>query len=166
MISRWIKVWIFVNFAYANAINCHLRDTINVSSGTIDDNGRLVHNGLIYDKEQFAKFSDIYKDFTNIEKVEPHLRGCVCELKKCLRVCRFCNENEPTEQCVSTKKLLMPNDEEISLENTSEFAVIEGKPCKVMYIMDPVSYDEDSWTFNVNLNSKLFSISTANLFSG
>jgi hypothetical protein len=148
---RWIIFIIFVNFAYANAISCHIRDTINVTSGTINDNGQLLHNGLIYNKEQFAEFSIIYKSFKEIEKVKPHLRGCVCELKKCIRICRFCEENESTNQCVSSNKLIMPNNDEISLETSNEFAIVEGKPCKVMTIMDPKEYDEDLWSFNVKI---------------
>lgn len=150
---QWIVI--LVSFGYANAISCDVRDTINVSSGTLDFDGNLHHNGLIYKNNQFAKFDFIYANYSSKLRVQPHLRGCICELKNCLRICRFCDENDELS-CVKSNKLLLPIDgdenemKEISIKD-DKFGVVEGDPCKVMIEMEPLEFDEDKWIFKVKI---------------
>jgi hypothetical protein len=134
-------------------ITCDIRDTINITDGVRIDNDRIEYNGLIYEKEMYDEFDFIYKNYSYKINVEPHLRGCVCELKKCIRVCRFCDDDEDTKgTCVKTSILTVPTEdneiEEISLDNlNSKYAVVEGKRCEKMIMLEAEIYDEDKWSF-------------------
>jgi hypothetical protein len=164
-----VEMWIFVAFCavacvQANHINqtiisCDVRDTINISSGATDQEGRFHHDNLIYEKGMFAEFDFYYFNFTYKVHVDPHIRGCVCKLKHCVRICRLCDETEELAEksfCVKTDKLTVNIDDENALEipltgKGLEFAILEGRRCSHMYQLDPESYpDVDKWFFTVN----------------
>jgi Methuselah N-terminus len=144
-------------------LSCNFRDTINITNGALDQEGRFHHDGLIYEKGMFAEFNFIYLNYSHEISVDPHIRGCVCELKKCIRVCRFCNENDALANftCVKTKKLAVHVDgdadeiKQIPLTGKNlEYAVLEGRRCQRMYQLEPMSYDSDKWNFkDVSINS-------------
>jgi G protein-coupled receptor Mth (Methuselah protein) len=130
--------------------NCDFIDTINISSGYLDQNGNYRHQGNIYKKGMFANYNFEVEHFSEIKKVEPHVRGCVCELKTCLRLC--CLENLDVESdCVKTETLSVPiksGNSEIDLKS-EEYAVIEGWPCENMYSLEPLEFEYDDWYFEV-----------------
>lgn len=134
-------------------ISCDIHNTINISSGELDKDGKFHHDGLIYDKGLFAKFDYIYVNFTTTTKVDPHVRGCVCELKKCIRVCKLCQDGEDTGLCVKTENIEVPLEnggfKNISLVGEElEYGVIVGKPCEHNVIIDS-SHEADEWFFNL-----------------
>lgn len=148
------------NEARFHLLLCNVRDTINISAGALDQEGRFHHDGLIYEKGMFAEFNYIHFNYTHEMPVDPHIRGCVCKLKKCIRVCRFCDENDAAANftCVKTRNLVVEVDgdktREIPLTGKNlEYAVLEGRSCERMYKLEPLSYDYDKWNFNeVRLN--------------
>lgn len=139
---------IFVTLSDAETkIDCDFIDTVNISSGHLDQIGNFHHKGIIYKKEMFANFDYVVENLKEIKKVEPHVRGCVCKLKSCIRLC--CREN--LDGCVKSEKLSVPTEsgnEEIDLKS-DKFAVMDGWPCEEMYILEPEEFDYDKWYFQV-----------------
>lgn len=141
---------------HTNSISCDLSATINITDGHLDQNGRFHHDGLIYENEMFAEFDFVIVNISQKIQVDPHIRGCVCELKKCLRVCRFCSNNDKSvdKDCVKTEILTVASDEttnietEISLRDNS-YTVLTGKACGFMVVLEPEEFDEDKWFFKV-----------------
>lgn len=144
-------------------ISCNFHDTINISSGSMDHNsGQFSHNGLTYQKGMFAEFDYVIKNNSEV-KVDPHIRGCVCKLKNCIRVCEFCSDDDESlnMKCVkrsSQLKVLSSElmEELISLDD-DKFVFLEGKICENYYILEPEQYgDPDEWTFlEVIINLKI-----------
>ena len=133
--------------ASAANIFCDFADTVNISSaaGYYDENG-YNHDGILYIKGNYGEFDYVIDNFLTKTKVEPHLRGCICNYRPCIRVCcRNVGEN-----CVNNNLLTVPlannQQKEIDL-NSKEYGILEGFPkCKSFYSIDP-----DEWIFLVSL---------------
>lgn len=73
---------------------CDFHESINISSGGEYENLNFVHNGVIYDPDQYG-----YIDYDIIGgkevRVRPYLRGCICAVKPCVRIC--CNPEESSK---------------------------------------------------------------------
>lgn len=170
MTQMLLLLWTAVTFASTSAqsknvinqskfISCDQSATINITDGYLDQDGkRFHHDGLIYEPEMFAEFDFVIVNVSLRISVVPHIRGCVCELKKCIRVCRFCttkdediSENSESK-CVKTETLTLVSDEnietEISLQDNS-YIVLTGRTCKTMIFLEPENFDEDKWLFKV-----------------
>lgn len=149
-------IWLFC-FTFmvksAKSLACDYHDTINISSGTLDNDGRFKHNGLFYHRELFAEFDYVITNHSTV-KVDPHYRGCVCNLKSCVRICQFCSDDDTSLNLKCYKKssdLKIPSssppaDESISL-NTDKYVVLVGKLCRKYFKLDFELYgDVDQWT--------------------
>lgn len=137
-----------------NKLSCNFHDTINISSGTLNEIGQFHHNGVKYDKHLFAEFDYVITN-SSMVKVEPHIRGCICLLKNCVRVCRFCSDDDESLNMRCFKKssdMTVPSSnlkphKLISLE-LDEFVILEGKLCQNYYKIDFEEYGEsDHWIF-------------------
>lgn len=138
-----------------NSTRCSLRETINISSGALDTMGYFHHDGLIYEPGMFAEFDYVFVNATHEIPTEPHIRGCVCELKPCIRICKVCQEDDQfaNSKCVKSSTLTLPHadggSEEINLKG-GKYAVLEGKSCRRMFKLDAIQYPEDdNWVFKV-----------------
>jgi G protein-coupled receptor Mth (Methuselah protein) len=130
-------------------ISCDFIDTVNITSGHLDQHGSFHHNGTVFTKGSFAEFDYVLENFTTKTKVEPHIRGCICEFKPCIRVC--CRGAE--KSCVETEKLLVPLTKETQKEidlTSNEYEFLNGKPCKNMFVLEPEEEDQDFWIFSVS----------------
>ena len=130
---------------------CDFIDTRNISSGIFRQDGSYFHNGVTYPKNLITTFDYVLDHFDGKVDVQPHVRGCICKVRPCIRIC--CRDGLNIESdCVKTGKLSVParnGSEEIDLRS-DQFAVIEGWPCKNMYTLEPAENDYDKWFFEVN----------------
>lgn len=132
---------------------CNFFETINITSGHLDQYGNFHHDDVVYRRGTFQEYDYILRNFSIHVKVPVHVRGCVCLYKTCIRLCNKC-DNELTENCVRSSRLIMPtedDEEEIDLDD-NKFGVLVGKPCNRMYELEPAQYPDDQWTFSVSLN--------------
>lgn len=129
---------------------CDVMDTVNISSGHLDQHGEFHHNGIVYKKGTFGEYEYIVKNFTKI-KVETHVRGCICKYKPCIRVC--CKSDDPYDSCVKSESISVTlkdgEEEEIDL-NKGSYGVLIGKPCEKTFALEPEEYDYDQWVFSVS----------------
>lgn len=133
--------------------HCEFRNTVNISSGFLDENGDFNHEGTVYVKGYFAEYDYILKNFTQKVITEKHTRGCVCSFKTCVRICcrgdpRNCEQ--PKSFNVFTKE---GNEEPINLSGR-EYGFLTSIPCDVMYSLSPEDYDDDRWYFLVSENDE------------
>lgn len=155
-----------------NLTQCSIRETINITEGgALDNYGRFHHNGLIYEPGKlgepgmFAEFDYIFVNATHEIPTEPHVRGCICELKQCIRLCRLCSSDDVIANgtCIKSNVLSLPNAdggvmEEVKLDN-GKYQVLVGKTCKEMFKLDAVLYPEDDvWYFDVSGFEEQFNV--------
>lgn len=156
-IKLWRIVTVFVIFCLRlsdaeNDVNdgpCLYRDTINITSGFIDQHGDYHHEGTVYIRGSYAEYDYIIENVTNKITVESHIRGCVCMYKPCFRIC--CRVDE--RNCTKPKNFKVPTKDGDEKEiNTSEnvFGVLMGVSCHQMYSLSPEDYDYDLWYFSVS----------------
>jgi hypothetical protein len=130
---------------------CNILDSINITDGHPDQNGNFHHKDVVYRKGTFQSYNYIVENFTNVVKVEPHVRGCICMYKPCIRLC--CKDGDTKNPpCVKTPTINVPTqdeEEEIDLSG-KKYGVLSGRMCKSMYKLEPTEYDYDRWTFMVS----------------
>lgn len=144
---------------------CNFLDTINITSENIDQNGNYHLKGVVLKKEMFASYNYIVKNLTQIVQVEPHIRGCICDLKPCIRLCCTRDESNSSD-CIQSNKLIVPtHDEDEEIDLTSDhYGVLVGRPCAKMYKLEPQDYPDDRWYFMVSFiylrKKKIYQISS------
>lgn len=130
---------------------CNFFDTINITSGHLDQHGNFHHLGTVFKKGMFAEYNYVLENLTEMVMVEPHVRGCICGIKPCIRLCCI-EETNNNSACVKTDKLIVPTQfeyEEIDLSGRT-FGVLIGRPCGKMYKLEPLDYPDDRWYFSVS----------------
>lgn len=135
---------------------CDFIDTINITSGHKDIHGNYIYNGDTYHKGLYAEYNYVVENFTETLTVEPHIRGCLCKLKPCIRLCCLIDENDPkplsdTNPCIGIEETIsVPFEDSDDLEirlNGGDYGVMVGKPCASMYKSEPNEYPDDTWHF-------------------
>ncbi|XP_041448262.1 G-protein coupled receptor Mth-like isoform X2 [Drosophila obscura] len=78
---------------------CDYFDTVNVTGSQRLINGSFLYQGLLIPAELTAEFCHrLMPDYTT-QPVEKHLRGCVCRLRPCLRLCCHHSQLMANGQC-------------------------------------------------------------------
>lgn len=133
----------------SSSLPCKFIDTVNISDGYYDSNQNFVYNGDIYPVGIFQEFDYVEDHSQNKTSVDPHLRGCVCKLKPCIRVCCF-NKAEKNSKCLGSDKFNVKNednkDEEVNI-NDNKYGILYSRPCSDMYILEPEGDERDEWNF-------------------
>ena len=147
-----IVVFIFINRSADASLSCKFIDTVNITDGYKDSNQNFVHNGDVYPLGIYQEFDYIENSFNKTKtSVNPHIRGCICKLKPCIRFC--CHKN--SKDCIPSNKMTISNEnEESEVINLSEnkYGILIGRSCEKSYHLEPEDYDDDRWNFlNVSL---------------
>lgn len=93
MMGIWFILFAVISIKFSKAVEvlpCHFFDSKNISGGGLQPNGDLIFEDVIYPKNQYATIDYTYnmlKYGKYIEKVDPYVRGCICNIKPCLRLC-------------------------------------------------------------------------------
>lgn len=67
-------------------LSCKYSDSINITGGDHHDNGSIVFKSTEFRQEHYAKINYIMENGENVT-VETYYRGCICNIKKCIRLC-------------------------------------------------------------------------------
>lgn len=74
----------------ASELPCDYFDSINITDGE-HQNGDIIYKNVTYPKDQYAKVTTVLGYGKNKKgefiKVPPYYRGCLCNRKKCVRLC-------------------------------------------------------------------------------
>lgn len=127
---------------------CHFLDSINITGGFLRPDESIMFDGIVYPRTKYAPMNYILKDGTDKIAIDPHIRGCICEIESCLRLCcplgtHWIKQNR-TGACEvhegarnSEGNILHENKETEKIFIDNHFAYVHGKPCKLLH------FDED-----------------------
>lgn len=107
--------------------SCDLKETINITGGYRDEKGNFVYDTISFPPNAFGEASSVIVNFSKFIEVQPHIRGCICNFKPCIRVCSNEIENLDTSNNVVSEE--------------GNFTIVHGAPCKRMFILDK----SDEW---------------------
>jgi hypothetical protein len=144
----FLIIWICVVYAVKDDLgsekHCRFSDTVNITDGKMDGNGNIEFDGEIYSKIMYDSYEYIIKDFETFEKipVESHIRGCICRVKNCVRICD--RSNFTTTAKVST--------DEVTDFTKTDFQIVHGMPIcagKNYFVTDfqPINSSENLYDF-------------------
>lgn len=144
-----VVLMLTIGSSSSNVLNngpCNFLDTVNITGGYKDNEKRFHYKDVIFEFGTYGEYDYIIENFTIKISVEPHIRGCICRYKNCIRIC--CKEDR--EICVKSDtlyKIPLPDGDERNLDlNSNEYGVLIGKPCQEMYRLEPEDYpDDDKW---------------------
>ncbi|XP_037294539.1 G-protein coupled receptor Mth2-like isoform X2 [Manduca sexta] len=136
-----------VLFAFSEASEkCELKNSVDISNGTVFRDGSIVHKGITYPPE--------YVISQNVSG-EVRTFGCVCKLKHCIRKCcapgsvMFINEtkkgcSEMLENDIITNYGLNLSYYQSFKKNVllfeSGFGLLHGRPCPNVYVEDDAKW--------------------------
>lgn len=123
-----INIWLFllhgIFVVYSSNLPCHYYDSINITSGIFGEQQQQAQNSsnsIIFDGIEFRSNQYAIVDYTEDDGMrnatEPHHRGCLCQVKQCVRLC-CSNEQMTLNNNDSIKSLEQKCNEELNqLEN-------------------------------------------------
>ncbi|XP_037811115.1 G-protein coupled receptor Mth2-like isoform X1 [Lucilia sericata] len=141
--------------------NCAFEDTVNLTNALQFDNGSYLYayEGIVIppDLVRVYDFEEIY-DGRRLP-VEPHLRGCICKGRNCIKFCchptkelitnmsRMCSEDELKEELEYDPYLevIYNNGSRLKTHAIRQFVVIQGVPCEGGYPLMPQEDEDDKW---------------------
>ncbi|XP_062550724.1 G-protein coupled receptor Mth2-like isoform X3 [Armigeres subalbatus] len=150
-------LWCVINVAgeadtkLSGQLPCEFRDSVNISSGTRNALGNIVHNDIVYTSQNFALINYDYVEHDVRVSVSSYYRGCICQVSKCVRLCcpigQWYLRVGETTNCVDKSDdfpvILLTNvttiTNEIRLGNIFEekaYGFLPQKPCPELLIED------------------------------
>jgi len=134
----------------ADIYDCDFFDTVDISAGQRFPNGSYLYDGLLIPAELTGIYNSRILPDESKEKVESHIRGCVCKLKTCVRFC--CPHNHIMRGGVCSKNMTEEELEEhdpylnVTLKDGSEVTrhfkdelIVQWDlpmPCEDMFYLD------------------------------
>lgn len=159
----------FITMAYAtneidyfkeeyNKKPCSIFDTTNITAGVRNPDDSITFNNITYMKDQYKIYDYIVKRHKEKIYVEPHIRGCICSHRICLRSCcpynemihignGSCVENTNANENRSFNVSILTNGFDMvhDLFADPHYGLSYGIPCGVI-LLDPIEYEEtDIW---------------------
>lgn len=140
---------------------CEFRDSVNISGGTVDAQSNIHHDGIKYEPKHYALISYDYAGFdTRVEVPVAYTRGCICQLRSCVRLCcpvgQWLASDGNTSACVDSDgpfkvwvnvSSTSGEVQNVNLLEEPKFGVVHQKPCAGMFpeVLDEWSIDDVSW---------------------
>ena len=129
-----IEIFCLLNLSHGTQkLPCHFADSKDITDGEKDQYGNIVHDGVNYTTANYGVSNEIWTGFyyNEIANVSSHIRGCICNIKKCVRLYCLseCDENDII--IVNTTAFSKTGEfESINIAEENDFAIIYGGiPC-------------------------------------
>lgn len=134
---------------------CSFFDTINITDGIKYSNGSISYNGITYKSNQYKTFNYIYLQHDIRKSSIPHIRGCFCYHRICIKSCcpkgyilnNGCiSSTDPQKMQKFHVNLKLKNNKTkiVNLYNNSKYGVTYIKPC-YGYLLEPEKNAYDQW---------------------
>ncbi|XP_039964156.1 G-protein coupled receptor Mth2-like [Bactrocera tryoni] len=147
--------------ALSNIPNCAFEDTVNITASQKFPNGTYSYGGLLVPPHLIGYYEYIELFGGERKPMEQHLRGCVCQLKRCIKYCcdprakmRRLDETSPAK-CEPTLikginyspylNITLHNGTQCAMNWLTEFVVQRGLPCESGGMLVPHLSDLDRW---------------------
>lgn len=129
-----------IAFAMDDVLQCDYADSVNITAGTLQPNKSYTYNGIEYPEGHYARIAYIIFDQKIIPKT-PYIRGCVCNVQKCLRFCcpygKYLEIKNGVGRCHfhdAAKhiegEIINHNNETKRIKYHDHFAILHTYPCK------------------------------------
>lgn len=66
---------------------CHFLDSINITAGVLQPDNSIIFGGTTFNENHYSRIDYVLDNGTQPIPAEPHLRGCLCDIKPCIRLC-------------------------------------------------------------------------------
>ncbi|XP_055537391.1 G-protein coupled receptor Mth2-like isoform X3 [Wyeomyia smithii] len=115
--------WFFVKTE--SELPCDFSDSVNITDGTKTSDGKIEHEGIVYEPQSYGMFNYGY-DTTGQKVVSNHIRGCVCRVKSCFYMCCsrkniFYNSSYPSCRNEPLEVRVNVSDDLVDLANDLRF---------------------------------------------
>lgn len=151
----WLIVLIkllFINWSCVHSdeissnLPCDLRDSINITMGTLHPNKSYTFNGIEFPLGEYAKLNYTLNIITSqVVTVPPYIRGCLCNVKSCVRFCcpygtylllkdngGECRKHEAAKNIEG--EIVDGNNDTQRIKFHQHFGIVHKFPCKNLYI--------------------------------
>lgn len=123
---------------------CHFLDSINITDGALQTDNSIIFDGTKFIENQYSRIDYILDNGTHHKSVEPHLRGCLCSIKPCIRLCCPYGTIQTKEKRCSRHEAATEFESEIYAENSNartllenhHFGYVDGRPCNSFYVVN------------------------------
>lgn len=139
-----IGIVIILNANERNQLPCKYLDSINITDGIRQADDSIELNGMVFTKDQYAHIDFVLENGVTHQIVPPYMRGCVCRMKSCVRLCcplgsfyqnRSCHRhNNHVQRLEATVLDEHKHTKTIILDN--HFAYVNDRSCRQRYIAD------------------------------
>ncbi|KAL5291457.1 hypothetical protein ACFFRR_010700 [Megaselia abdita] len=126
-------------------VPCSFFDTVNLTDHVRYENGSYQYEDIIIPKEYTGTYNYEFRTLSDKVKVQPHVRGCICLLKKCIKMCcgrdtmrymnKSCEDIYPGNKTIEVTYFDGSIVKDVVIGDI--FAVQEGRPCESMYGLEP-----------------------------
>lgn len=126
---------------------CHFLDSINITDGIAQTDGSIIFQNTIFPENQYAEVNYVLKNGNDHIPVKSHLRGCLCSIKPCMRLCcppgtiveysdgkQVCKPHEAARKL--TGEVVSENNKKQTLRLDQKFAFVDQHPCHQLYFAD------------------------------
>lgn len=144
----WFFCCVFINeeFFVSAKVPCNFIDSVNISGGILQFDKSILFDGMIFPVDQYAEVNYILRNGKTPINVKPHIRGCPCSFKACIRLCCpfgsfatnytsnaefLCSKNE-TAKTIKRKIFHENNNQSEILDLSKHFSFVD-RACKRYY---------------------------------
>lgn len=124
---------------------CQYLDSINITGGIRRADDSIEFNGMVFGQEQYARIDYVLENGVTHKIVEPYVRGCICQMKSCVRLCcpygwfyqnRTCHRNSNERVPRLETAVLDEQKQTKSIILDHHFAYVNDRSCHQRYIAD------------------------------
>lgn len=130
-----------------NQLPCEYLDSINITDGIHrPDDDSVVFNGMVFDKNQYARIDYVLDNGMTHRAVPSYVRGCICQMKSCIRLCcpynsfyqnRSCHRHSNHTHIQRLKTTILNRHKQIELISLDHrFTYVTDRSCHQRYIAD------------------------------
>lgn len=136
-------------FLLSRELPCEYLESVNITNGAELANGHILHNDVVYPKELYAKIN-YEMDYLGKERkiVEPYIRGCLCRIKPCIRLCCphgnfFDKDRDIGKKCYKhdaaknyASEMINQYNETVSIVLDDYFGFVDDRSCHKYYLAE------------------------------
>lgn len=158
-----------MNFAECTKLPCYFFDSINITSGMRQSNGSILFDGIDFPRHQYTVLNYIVDDGERIA-TKPYIRGCLCNIKPCFRLCcsnqliegstNILDDNCNEELTQMEGEVFDEVQRFVNLVLDTQSIQIKERTCKPFFIEEEIENKiKNVMNDFLNLNSKLVIVS-------
>lgn len=139
-----------VIIALSNELPCQFFDSINITDGAFQQqNQSIIYDGVEFIPADYAQIDYVLDRGVEFVPAEPHIRGCLCNRKPCIRFCcpfgSVLGIRNVSKTCVSQEqaanhinhRIAHQNNTMQSAELDDQVSIVNNNyPCQKMYVGD------------------------------